>query len=78
LGQFYDLYALIGRFTALAGPLLRTLIVEVLGLGGPIALIIRLVLVLIAMAILRHCRRRSAEPSQQKRSHIPSAMPEPT
>jgi UMF1 family MFS transporter len=53
LGQFYGLYALAGRFAALAGPLLWALIVDVLGLGRPVALLVLLSLVLIAMWILR-------------------------
>ncbi|MGH2615931.1 MAG: MFS transporter [Thermomicrobiales bacterium] len=53
LGQFYGLYALAGRFAALAGPLLWALIVDVLGLGRPVALTVLLGLVLMAMWILR-------------------------
>jgi UMF1 family MFS transporter len=53
LGQFYGLYALAGRFAALAGPLIWALIVDVLGLGRPLALLVLLGLVLVAMAILR-------------------------
>jgi UMF1 family MFS transporter len=53
LGQFYGLYALAGRFAALAGPLLWALVVDVLGWGRPVALLMLLGLVLIAMVILR-------------------------
>jgi UMF1 family MFS transporter len=53
LGQFYGLYALAGRFAALAGPLLWALIVDVLGWGRPVALVVLLGLVLVAMWILR-------------------------
>ena len=53
LGQFYGLYALAGRFAALAGPLLWALIVDVLGWGRPVALTVLLGLVLVAMWILR-------------------------
>ena len=53
LGQFYGLYALAGRFAALAGPLIWALVVDVLGLGRPTALLILLGLVLVAMIILR-------------------------
>ena len=53
LGQFYGLYALAGRFAALAGPLLWGLIVDVLGWGRPVALTALLGLVLVAMWILR-------------------------
>jgi UMF1 family MFS transporter len=53
LGQFYGLYALSGRFAALAGPLIWALIVDFLGWGRPVALVVLLALVLIAMVILR-------------------------
>ncbi|MFN8591022.1 MAG: MFS transporter [Thermomicrobiales bacterium] len=53
LGQFYGLYALAGRFAALAGPLLWALIVDVLGWGRPVALLALTALVLVAMVILR-------------------------
>ena len=53
LGQFYGLYALAGRFAALVGPLIWALIVDVLGLGRPVALLVLLGLVLIAIVILR-------------------------
>ncbi len=53
LGQFYGLYALAGRFAALLGPLIWALIVDILGLGRPIALTVLLGFVLIAMVILR-------------------------
>jgi UMF1 family MFS transporter len=53
LGQFYGLYALAGRFAALVGPLIWALIVDVLGFGRPVALLVLLALVLIAMWILR-------------------------
>jgi UMF1 family MFS transporter len=53
LGQFYGLYALAGRFAALAGPLIWWLVVDVLSLGRPTALLVLLGLVLVAMQILR-------------------------
>jgi MFS transporter, UMF1 family len=53
LGQFYGLYALAGRFAALVGPLIWALIVDVLGLGRPVALLVLLGLVLVAIVILR-------------------------
>jgi UMF1 family MFS transporter len=53
LGQFYGLYALAGRFAALFGPLLWALIVDILGWGRPVALVVLLGLVLVAMWILR-------------------------
>jgi UMF1 family MFS transporter len=53
LGQFYGLYALAGRFAALLGPLIWAFVVDLLGLGRPVALVVLLGFVLIAMAILR-------------------------
>ena len=53
LGQFYGLYALAGRFAALIGPLLWALIVDGLGWGRPVALLVLTGFVLVAMAILR-------------------------
>jgi UMF1 family MFS transporter len=53
LGQFYGLYALAGRFAALLGPLIWALVVDGLGLGRPVALLVLLGFVLIAMLILR-------------------------
>lgn len=53
LGQFYGLYALAGRFAALMGPLIWALVVNVLGLGRPVALLVLLGFVLIALVILR-------------------------
>lgn len=53
LGQFYGLYALAGRFAALVGPLLWAIIVDGLGWGRPVALVVLLGFVLIAIVILR-------------------------
>ncbi|MDP9352619.1 MAG: MFS transporter, partial [Chloroflexota bacterium] len=53
LGQFYGLYAMVGRFAAIFGPLLWGFIVDTLKLGRPAALAALLVLVLISFAILR-------------------------
>ena len=35
LGQFYGLYAMVGRFAAIIGPLLWSVVVDGLGLGRP-------------------------------------------
>ena len=53
LGQFYGLYAMVGRFAAIVGPLLWSIIVDGLGLGRPAAVLSLLVLVVISMVILR-------------------------
>ena len=62
LGQFYGLYALAGRFASLIGPLLWGIIVDVLGLGRPVALLVLLAFVLVAMVILRPLSPSIARP----------------
>jgi UMF1 family MFS transporter len=62
LGQFYGLYALAGRFASLVGPLIWGVIVDVLGLGRPVALLVLLGFVLIAMVILRPLSSSIAKP----------------
>jgi UMF1 family MFS transporter len=53
LGQFYGLYAMVGRFAAIMGPLFWSLIVDGLGLGRPAAVLSLALMVLLAMLILR-------------------------
>ena len=53
LGAFYGLYAMVGRFAALIGPLLWTVIVDALGWGRPAAILSLCVLVLISIVIIR-------------------------
>ena len=53
IGQFYGLYAMVGRFAAILGPLVWALIVDGLGLGRPAAVASLLVMVAIAFVILR-------------------------
>lgn len=53
LGQFYGLYAMVGRFAAILGPLLWAGIVDGLGLGRPVAVLSLLVMVVISWLILR-------------------------
>ncbi len=52
LGQFYGLYAMVGRFAAIMGPLLWTAIVDWLDWGRPAAVLSLLVMVGIAAVIL--------------------------
>jgi UMF1 family MFS transporter len=66
LGQFYGLYALAGRFAALVGPLIWALVVDVLGLGRPVALVVLLAFVLIAMLILRPLPSTIGRPDSPK------------
>lgn len=53
LGQFYGLYAMVGRFAAIFGPLLWGFIVDTLELGRPTALGVLFILVVISFVILR-------------------------
>ena len=53
LGTFFGLYGLAGRLALLTGPLIWTLVAQVLGLGRPTALLALVALVLVAMVLLR-------------------------
>ncbi|MCC6175156.1 MAG: MFS transporter [Chloroflexi bacterium] len=53
LGQFYGLYAMVGRFAAIAGPLLWSVVVDGLNLGRPVAVLTLAVWIVVAFAILR-------------------------
>lgn len=59
VGEFYGLYGMVGRFSAITGPLIWGLVADVLGLGRPAAVVTLLAGVVIAYAILR---RVSDEP----------------
>lgn len=52
LGQFYGIYAMVGRFAAILGPLLWTLIVDGFGWGRPAAVLSLLVMIVISGLIL--------------------------
>lgn len=52
LGQFYGIYAMVGRFAAILGPLLWTLIVDGLGWGRPAAVLSLLAMVILSGIIL--------------------------
>jgi MFS transporter, UMF1 family len=53
LGQFYGLYAMVGRFAAITGPLLWSAVVDGLGLGRPAAVMTLAIWIVISLAILR-------------------------
>ncbi len=53
VGEFYGLYGMIGRFSAVTGPLVWGLVVDVLGWGRPVAIITLLAGVVIAYVILQ-------------------------
>lgn len=53
IGEFYGLYGMIGRFSAITGPLAWGLIVNTLGWGRPVAILTLLIGVIISFVILR-------------------------
>jgi UMF1 family MFS transporter len=53
LGAFYGIYAMVGRFAAIIGPLLWTLVVDGLRLGRPAAVLSLLGMMAVAFAVLR-------------------------
>lgn len=53
LGQLWGLYAMVGRFAAILGPLLWTAVVDGLGLGRPAAVLSLLVLIGLAYLAIR-------------------------
>jgi len=52
-GQFFGLYAMVGRFGAVIGPFTWGLIADTLGLGQPVAVMFLFLWVVIALVILR-------------------------
>lgn len=52
LGQFFGLYGLAGRLAGLLGPVIWTLVAQGLGLGRPLALLVLLGLVIVAIPVL--------------------------
>lgn len=52
LGQFYGLYATVGRFAAILGPLLWTVVVDGLGFSRPVGVLSLLVMVVISAVII--------------------------
>ena len=53
LGQFYGLYAMVGRFAAITGPLVWSFVVDGLGLGRPAAVLSLAIWIVISLVILR-------------------------
>ncbi len=52
IGEFFGLYGMVGRFSAITGPLLWAFVAETLGLGRPAAVLTLLGFVIVATAIL--------------------------
>jgi MFS-type transporter involved in bile tolerance (Atg22 family) len=53
VGEFYGLYAMVGRFASIIGPFMWGYITDTLGLGRPMAVLSLLVFVVIAFVILQ-------------------------
>lgn len=70
LGQFYGLYSMAGRFSAIVGPLLWAAIVDWLGWGRPAAVSTLIVMVVLAYFVLRPV-------SDAPRAWGPEDLPEP-
>jgi UMF1 family MFS transporter len=53
VGEFYGLYGMVGRFSAIIGPFVWALVVDTLGLGRPAAIATLLVGIIISYFILK-------------------------
>ena len=53
VGEFYGLYGMVCRFSAITGPFLWGFVVDILGLGRPVAVVTLLVGIVVAYIILR-------------------------
>ncbi len=53
VGEFYGLYAMVGRFASIIGPFMWGYITNTLGLGRPVAVLSLLVFVVIAFVVLQ-------------------------
>jgi MFS transporter, UMF1 family len=60
IGELYGVYAMVGRFSAILGPLVWALVVDQLGLGRPAAVASLLLFMLVAAVILRPLAVRPA------------------
>jgi UMF1 family MFS transporter len=56
IGEFYGLYATVGRFATILGPLTWALIVDGLGWGRPAAMLGLMAFILAGLAMLRRLR----------------------
>jgi UMF1 family MFS transporter len=63
LGQFYGLYAMVGRFAAILGPLLWAAVVDWLRLGRPVAVLSLLAMIAVSYLVLRPVSDRPCEPA---------------
>lgn len=63
VGEFYGLYGMVGRFSAITGPFLWALVADGLGLGRPAAILTLLAGIVIAQVILRPVSDRLPTPA---------------
>jgi UMF1 family MFS transporter len=78
LGEYYGLYAMVGRFAAMLGPLLWAVVVDGLGWGRPVAVAGLAVFIAVAMVLLRRVSGAAVDaPAAPSRSAPagPDAMP---
>jgi MFS transporter, UMF1 family len=61
VGEFYGLYAMVGRFASIIGPFMWGYITDTLGLGRPAAVLSLLVFVVVAFVILQGVDDRPRE-----------------
>jgi UMF1 family MFS transporter len=62
IGQFFGLYAMVGRFAAIIGPLMWTVIVEWIGWGRPVAVAGLAVMVVFARSVISPIDDTSSRP----------------
>lgn len=58
IGEFYGIYAMVGRFSAILGPLVWALVVDVLALGRPAAVATLLLFMLVGAFIIHPLAKR--------------------
>ena len=61
VGEFYGLYSMVGRFSAVLGPLLWAFVAEGLGLGRPASVLVLAIMIGIAFFVLRGVDDRSRD-----------------
>ena len=74
VGEFYGLYGMVGRFSAITGPFIWGLVVNTLNLGRPAAVLTLLAGILVGWAILRPV---SDAPREWSPEEIGDAVPVP-
>jgi UMF1 family MFS transporter len=67
VGEFYGLYGMVGRFSAIIGPLTWSLVADVLGLGRPAAVTVLLGMIIASYIILAPVSDAPREWSDQER-----------